>query len=244
MAGFFSPDFITTAGDQTMTAEMVLVGEGIGWGFAQAFRDKAVRAAEEGKKRLERNDIEGAVSSFNDSIRHDPSFLAGRLMRAMALLRLSRWEEAVNDATAVIDEGQALAEAHAIRGIAYQGWSVERQDNNLQAWAQRDMATAKQLNPSYSEPEQAPAKGTFPAGGSSSAPAVDWGTVGGFAWSFLKGTAAVAGVIGMAALPHLARGVGDAFDRSRRGGFDCTNCGTFIHGYGSGRCPRCGARTY
>jgi tetratricopeptide (TPR) repeat protein len=226
-----------------MTTAMELVGEGMGLGFAQAFRDKAVRASEIGQEHLANNRLDKAIASFTDAIQTDPSYLAGRLLRAMALLRASHWEAAAKDASVVLAEGQAMAEAHAIRGLAYQGWAAQSGKPELLVMAENDLRAAKELNPAYIEIPTMVA-GDQGATTPDSSMNVDWGKVGGIAWSFLKGTAAVAGIVAMAAGPHLAKGIGESFDRSRRGGFDCPNCGTFIHGHGTGHCPRCNARTY
>ena len=61
-----------------------------------------------------------AVLHFSEAIRHNPTFVQTYYMRAQALVRLKRFDEAIEDLTVVLKTFPEWAQAYEVRGDAYE----------------------------------------------------------------------------------------------------------------------------
>lgn len=73
---------------------------------------------DEGNKAFKQGDYEAAVASYGTAIEHDGSMVAARNNRAMALLKLERWQEALADCDAVLEGDPGNVKALLRRGEA------------------------------------------------------------------------------------------------------------------------------
>lgn len=73
---------------------------------------------DDGNREFKAGDYEGAVASYSKAIQLDGSMAAARNNRAMALLKLERWQEALTDCEAVLSSDAGNVKAMLRRGQA------------------------------------------------------------------------------------------------------------------------------
>lgn len=72
-----------------------------------------------GKKYFLEGKLSASVSAFTEALSKDPGALGARLGRGAAQLKLGKFDQAVEDLTAVLEGGGDCEKAYFLRGVAY-----------------------------------------------------------------------------------------------------------------------------